>query len=452
MRRSSRLLDARDRSASVLSPLPLALVLKVFACLTVDERARAALVSRSWRAALGDLSLWTRLDLGDDCGVRQERITDAFLLGAAAKARGQLQALTLLNYLADGRLSRDAVLDVVRANAESLTDVTDSGLGAPLFFTDVLPVLEAAPRLHALHAFVRCSPPQALTLLRRDAPYGALSCREIGLDWHGHEGGEAAILELCATLRAHLPAPRELCMYDAPLGTPAALGGLVETALFCHFSYVSLENSGLGPAAAPALAHLIAAPELRFLLLHLNELVDDVSAPILAAALRATTHLSSLGLGGVGLFRPDTAAASLVLLAAVTAHPSIACLDFSCNQISHHASAAQALGALVAADAPALEELYLMDMGAAPESLTPLVAALPGNSHLHRLDMGQNYAFHFAAFSADHLLPAVQANRSLRSLRLDQMNEAQVRAVALVSRREQMRLARTRGRVEPWHR
>jgi porphobilinogen deaminase len=62
MRRSSRLLNASDRSASVLSPLPLELVLvNIFPCLTVDERARAALVSRSWRAALADPETELRL-------------------------------------------------------------------------------------------------------------------------------------------------------------------------------------------------------------------------------------------------------------------------------------------------------------------------------------------------------------------------------------------------------
>jgi len=298
---------------------------------------------------------------------------------------------------------------------------------------------------------VRCSPPQALTLLRRDAPYGVLSCREVGVDWLGNAGGEPDVLELCAALRAHVPAPRELCLYDAPLGTVGALRALVDTSLFCRFSYVSLESSGLGPAAAPLLARLITSPALLFLLLHLNELLDDTSAPILAAALRRS-HLSSLGLGGIGLFGTDTAAASLVLLEAVTGHRHLACLDLSCNSIGDHASAAQALGALVGANAPALEELFLMDMGASPESLAPLVTALPRNSHLRRLGMSQNHLFNYAAFSTAHLLPAVLANRSLRSLTLDQVNGAQVRAVGHVMRREQARLARLRGRVEPWHR
>jgi hypothetical protein len=46
-----------------LAPLPHALVHGIFMRLSVDERARAASVSRGWRAFLKDYSFWTRLEL-----------------------------------------------------------------------------------------------------------------------------------------------------------------------------------------------------------------------------------------------------------------------------------------------------------------------------------------------------------------------------------------------------
>ena len=79
--------------------LPEALLCRILALLPVDERARAAAVHPSWRHALDERSLWTRLDLSSSVSVscvkpsiasvrRRRRINAALLRGAAARAHG----------------------------------------------------------------------------------------------------------------------------------------------------------------------------------------------------------------------------------------------------------------------------------------------------------------------------------------------------------------------------
>ena len=51
---------AADLAATALLPLPLPIVLRIFALLPVDCRLRCAEVCRAWRAALAERSLRTR--------------------------------------------------------------------------------------------------------------------------------------------------------------------------------------------------------------------------------------------------------------------------------------------------------------------------------------------------------------------------------------------------------
>jgi hypothetical protein len=118
-RRSARVAAVADRASSALSPLPLPLVLHIFSLLPVDARACAACVCRGWCSVLLERSLWTRLNLSHSSGVRV-RVTDAVLAGAAAKARGQLSALDVLGC---EEITRDALLNVARANAGALREL-----------------------------------------------------------------------------------------------------------------------------------------------------------------------------------------------------------------------------------------------------------------------------------------------------------------------------------------
>ncbi len=72
------------------------------------------------------------------------------------------------------------------------------------------------------------------------------------------------------------------------------------------------------------------------------------------------------------------------------------------------AAAGAPLGTLVAANAPALQELNLRFCQFTDAALAPLVDALPANTHLRMLDCRNNLLSE--AFKRDRLLPAVRAN------------------------------------------
>jgi hypothetical protein len=110
-RRSARVAAEADRVATVLAPLPHAVVLAIFASLPADVRARCALVCRGWRAVVSEPSLWTRLDLSPSNGVRV-RISRTVLRKAAARARGGLVSLDVSSCF----VSHEALLALVRGN------------------------------------------------------------------------------------------------------------------------------------------------------------------------------------------------------------------------------------------------------------------------------------------------------------------------------------------------
>jgi hypothetical protein len=144
-------------------------------------------------------------------------------------------------------------------------------------------------------------------------------------------------------------------------------------------------------------------------------LLDAHAAAVLAHALRACSTLTVLVLREVSLWHDPGAATAL--LGALTGHASLSTLGLHGNGLNaaeQALPAGAALGALVAANAPALTELdvsccYLRDAG-----LGPLFDALPGNTHLRTLNCHRTSITH--AFACDALLPAVRANGSLRQL------------------------------------
>jgi hypothetical protein len=113
----------------------------------------------------------------------------------------------------------------------------------------------------------------------------------------------------------------------------------------------------------------------------------------------------------------DDVAAVATLLGALTAHPSLRTLSLAHNPLAHeaeHAAAGAALGALLAANAPALTELDVPACDLGDAGMAPLLQALPHNTHLRKLDVSHSHMSE--AFARDVLLPAVRANASLRSL------------------------------------
>jgi hypothetical protein len=149
--------------------------------------------------------------------------------------------------------------------------------------------------------------------------------------------------------------------------------------------------------------------------LYETQLLDTPAAGVLAAALRASASVTSLSLMQVGLWREPAAAA--VLLAGLTAHPSVQTLDLSNNgadsdsdgdeaRLDDGFAAAAALGALVAANAPALHTLTLDNCLLRDSALGPLVQALPRNTHLRELHILDNCIT--ADFARRQLQPALR--------------------------------------------
>jgi Ran GTPase-activating protein (RanGAP) involved in mRNA processing and transport len=139
---------------------------------------------------------------------------------------------------------------------------------------------------------------------------------------------------------------------------------------------------------------------------------DEPAAALLGDAFRANTSLTALSLTGNCLW--DNPAAGAVLCAALTGHPRLHTIDLSGNHVHGNAVERAALGALVAANAPALQQLNVSNCLLRDAGLGPLVEALRHNTHLRVLNCDENGMSE--AFARRRLLPAVRANTGLRTL------------------------------------
>ncbi len=107
-----------------------------------------------------------------------------------------------------------------------------------------------------------------------------------------------------------------------------------------------------------------------------------------------------------------------MLFTALTGHPRLHTINLSEDFVHGDASAAYAaLGALAAANAPALQQLDVSGSRLGDEGMGPLVEALRHNTHLRVLNCADNGMSH--AFARDYLLPAVRANTGLRTLTVE---------------------------------
>ena len=188
---------AAARRVVALDTLPQALVLRFFALLPVDARARAATVCRAWRAMLAEQSLWTRLDFTAASGVRNP--TWAMLLAAVARAGGQLQELSVFF---KGEETYEQLLPLLAANAATMRElriVDDSSgrlLASALRPAVVAALLRAAPGLR-LTTGVRCSRADALPVLRMEPPFERLRLH-IAIFERVAVGGWAALADCLA--------------------------------------------------------------------------------------------------------------------------------------------------------------------------------------------------------------------------------------------------------------
>ena len=405
------LVRSSRQDALGFAALPHAVALQIFALLPVDQRARAAVICRAWRAIVAEPSLWTRLDLSPSSGVQQP-VTDAVLRGAAALARGALEVLVL-----DAcDTSPEAELEVVAANAGSLRELSccsddESVLSAGCVEELVL----AASQLRNFHAHTAASVADAIRMLRNEAPFGALRLRVLYVVHAETDAiNEATVLELAAAMPGHASLYK-LILNDVPLNTRAVLDAVTAAALACRLRGLVLRRCNLSPGWIPALARMIRGGALTNL--HIDndgglQLLDEPDAVQLADAIAASCTLTRFVLEDVHFWADAAAAAAVVH--ALTGHPSVRVIALDCNEVPDAAAAGAALGVLVAANAPALQELNVRGCTLGDEGLGPLFDALPHNTHLRQLDCSNNeMSDEFARF---RFLPAVRANTSLRKL------------------------------------
>jgi hypothetical protein len=408
-----------DEPALTLTDLPLPLALHIASLLPADARACAACVCRGWGAVLSDVRLWTRLNLSPSSGVRV-RVTDAVLAGAAAKARGQLAALDVSGC---DHVSFDAVLAVVRANGGALRElcagVCEHSKPQTLDADHIESLLLAAPQLTACHAdvFGWSSVGDARRMLRNEPPFQPLRLRTLRTEF-GHDADEASVREVAADVAAHASLQR-VELHRAPMRTLAALDAVVDAALARRFGSLRFWYCRLCPASVPALARLLSGDTLTELYIQDWTLLDGPSAALLGDALRANSTLTSFSLTRMNPWHDTDVAAAL--LGALTGHRSLHTLQLADTLQTAgeppeavRPAAGAALGALVAANAPAMTELDVSWCRFGDAVLRLLFDMLPHNTHLRTLHVAGNDMSE--AFARDVLLPALRANDSLREL------------------------------------
>jgi hypothetical protein len=433
-----------ERESSALASLPHALVLHILSLLPVDTRLRCAEVCRGWRAVLRDPGLWRRLDLTASGVSPNREPTDALLHAAAARAGGQLGALDVSCCDA---ITREALLAAVTANGGTLRELRVCGLQGrfgeytynerldKLNTAALETLLRAAPRLDVCEADVTCTElTLARRMLRNEPPLSPLHVRTFA--FHGEPAvlDEAAVVALAADLASHAHL-RLLRLRHAPLNTAAALDAVVDAALSRRLTSVALGWCSLSPASAPALVRLISGGALAQLDIggNADALLDAPAALVLGNALRASSTITAVSMRYVNLWGEPAIATAL--LGALTGHPSLHSLNVSYNQVDppDREEAGAALGALVAANAPALTELDVSWCDLRDAGLGPLFDALPANTHLRKLNCTVSNPSD--AFVRDTLLPAVRANASLHKLTAWQNSNDAREAEALVQRR-----------------
>jgi hypothetical protein len=351
---------------------------------------------------------------------------------AAARAHGGVLALKADGMLLENPPALDVVCAVLRANA-GMRELRTSGT---LHAAAISAVLQAAPTLHEFHADVMFGSDEvalARAMLRNEDTFQPMRLRQFHLVgvYKGHE-----LVALARDLAGHASL-RDLQLSYCPL-VPGACDALLDAATTRRLQALHFVNANLSPAAVPRLARLLRAGALTELRIEnaRQRLLDNGSAANLCAALRGNNTLKSITLAGVGLWR-NSARAGIAVVRALTAHTSVEkiALFFNAVREPDQAAVGAALGALVAANAPALLTLELGDSRFGDEGLRPLFEALPANTHLRTLCCCANYEVSEACARDVLLLPAVRANTSLRALGFDLEWASALEAQEVVKRR-----------------
>jgi len=162
-------------------------------------------------------------------------------------------------------------------------------------------------------------------------------------------------------------------------------------------------------------------------------LLVGAAVPAFCSALRAS-RLDLLVLRSVRLW--ESLEDGLAVIDACTGHPTMRKLSLRDNSPDGPAPAAVgvALAALVTSG-PLLEELYVSDCGLGDAAMRLLFAAVAGSTRLRKLVCFGNEVS--TACAKEAILPAVQANASLRELDIGETDFPELlQAVEMVRARE----------------
>ena len=361
--RKARVAVRPEAAHSALPPLHLPCVLDILSRLAPGERLLASAVSRAWRAAVAQPSLWTSVDFTQEA----IRSPDALLTAVVSKAAGRIKDLRV--WFCKGATSVPALAAAVEANANSLRSlnmlstpfhaVRAEENGLCLMKDDVDGWLLAAPNLTSFEADVlyRRSDliKDAHALLTGQGPYSVVRLGRLLLD--GFSADE--VLLLAREIRLH-PSLEELVIWNTPLNTPAVLGAIADATIACDWSSsLSFSVCNLGPQSATYFARML--PHLSMLLIENDEndepLFDAASRDVWAAALRLSS-LTALRLDDVGLWGGE--GVGNVLVDALVGHPTLEEISLLKNRIRFDDSQ-NTVGAcwarLLAANSPSLRTL-----------------------------------------------------------------------------------------------
>jgi hypothetical protein len=250
-RRSVRVAAVVECESSALPPLPHAVVLAIFALLLVDQRLLCRAVCRGWRAVLGDVSLWQRVNMSAESGGVAYEVTDALLRAAAARAGGQLQGLNVSGCV---QVTQKALLAVLRANAVGLRKLrVCHGAHVRMAVDEIEQLLRAAPQLVQLRVDADGGTlEESRRMLRNEGVFAPLQLRTLwctSTEMAGLTQGQ--LVTLAADLASHTLLT-ELAAFFARLDMPAALDALVNAALTLQLTGLTLACSGLSPASVHA--------------------------------------------------------------------------------------------------------------------------------------------------------------------------------------------------------
>ena len=331
--RKARVAVRPEAAHAALPPLPLPCVLDILSRLAPGERLLASAVSRGWRAAVSQPSLWASVDLTREAAF-PHTATYALLAAVVSKAAGQIVSLRLC--LCENGVSPDAVLAAVKANAGALRwlGVRSTPFRASfeednwrvLRKGEVDKVLLAGSGLRSFESDVVCTFQDAQTLLTGQGQYNVMRLQRLCMQ--NCSGDEATALLPCLP-----PSLQELGIWATPVDTPAVLGALVDAAIACGLSGLYFVGCKLGPQSAAHLARLLCdAPRLSTSLIDGDDvLLDRASVAIFAPAVR-NSLLTVLRLDQVGLWVHE--GVGNVVVDALVGHPTLQELSLAHNSIN----------------------------------------------------------------------------------------------------------------------